>query len=41
MSKELKLRVFISYNHLDDHYAKEFIKHIAPLKSKQLPAVSR
>ena len=36
MKQNEKLKLFISYSHLDEEYIKEFIKHIAPLKSNGL-----
>ncbi|MBP7796805.1 MAG: TIR domain-containing protein [Elusimicrobiales bacterium] len=31
-----KIKLFISYSHLDEKYVKEFIKHITPLKTEGL-----
>ena len=36
MNDQKKLQLFISYSHLDEKSIEEFIKHIAPLKSKGL-----
>ncbi|MBW1972305.1 MAG: toll/interleukin-1 receptor domain-containing protein [Deltaproteobacteria bacterium] len=36
MKQNEKLKLFISYSHLDEEHIKEFIKHIAPLKSNGL-----
>ena len=36
MNRESKLKIFISYSHLDESYAQEFIKHLAPLKTNGL-----
>lgn len=36
MKQNEKLKLFISYSHLDEVHIKEFIKHIAPLKNKGL-----
>lgn len=36
MKDIMKLKLFISYSHNDEEYVKEFIKHIAPLKTKGL-----
>ena len=31
-----KLKIFISYSHLDERFIDEFKKHLAPLKNKGL-----
>lgn len=36
MKEIIKLKLFISYSHNDEEYIKDFIKHIAPLKTKGL-----
>ncbi len=36
MERNEKLKLFISYSHLDEGHIKEFIKHIAPLKNNGL-----
>jgi hypothetical protein len=36
MKQNDKLKLFISYSHLDEEHIKEFIKHIAPLKNNGL-----
>lgn len=36
MKQNEKLKLFISYSHLDEEHIKEFIKHIAPLKNNGL-----
>ena len=36
MKETIKLRLFISYSHDDGDHIKEFLKHIAPLKTKGL-----
>ena len=36
MNQNKKLKLFISYSHLDEEHINEFIKHIAPLKNNGL-----
>ena len=36
MKRNEKLKLFICYSHSDEEHIKEFIKHIAPLKSNGL-----
>ena len=36
MEQNGKLKLFISYSHLDENHIKEFIKHLTPLKTNGL-----
>ena len=36
MDEKKKLKLFISYSHIDEKDIEGFIKHIAPLKTKEL-----
>ena len=36
MNQNKKLKLFVSYSHIDKEHIKEFIKHIEPLKSTGL-----
>ena len=36
MNQLFKLKLFISYSHLDEEYIESFIKHITPLQSNGL-----